>query len=78
MGAGASRRFSAVRWGVAGNIAVAWVLTLPAAGLVGALMESVTKLPAGNLIVFLLAGAIAARCLHRPRYETRRLLPAHT
>jgi PiT family inorganic phosphate transporter len=36
MGAGATRRFSAVRWGVAGNIAFAWVLTLPAAGLVAA------------------------------------------
>jgi inorganic phosphate transporter, PiT family len=36
MGAGATRRFSAVRWGVAGNIVFAWVLTLPAAGLVAA------------------------------------------
>jgi PiT family inorganic phosphate transporter len=32
MGVGASDRFSAVRWGVAGNIVIAWVLTLPAAG----------------------------------------------
>jgi len=31
MGVGATRRLSAVRWGVAGNIVVAWVLTLPAA-----------------------------------------------
>lgn len=29
LGAGASRRLSAVRWGVAGNILIAWVLTLP-------------------------------------------------
>ncbi|MGH3009692.1 MAG: inorganic phosphate transporter [Gaiellaceae bacterium] len=36
MGAGATKRFSAVRWGVAGNILVAWLLTLPAAGLVAA------------------------------------------
>jgi PiT family inorganic phosphate transporter len=36
MGAGATRRFSAVRWGVAGNIVVAWLLTLPGAGLVAA------------------------------------------
>jgi len=75
-GAGASRRFSAVRWGIAGNIVVAWILTLPAAGLVGALMEVVTRLPAGNLIVFLLAGAIAATAFLGRRYETRRLLPA--
>ncbi|WP_275002018.1 inorganic phosphate transporter [Promicromonospora iranensis] len=37
MGVGATRRLSAVRWGVAGNIAVAWVLTIPAAALVAAL-----------------------------------------
>ncbi|HTW18926.1 MAG TPA: inorganic phosphate transporter [Mycobacteriales bacterium] len=36
MGAGATRRMSAVRWGVAGNILLAWVLTLPAAGLMAA------------------------------------------
>jgi inorganic phosphate transporter, PiT family len=36
MGAGATRRLSAVRWGVAGNILFAWLLTLPAAGLVAA------------------------------------------
>ena len=37
MGAGATKRFSAVRWGVAGNIVVAWVLTIPAAATVAAL-----------------------------------------
>lgn len=37
MGVGATRRISAVRWGVAKNIAVAWVLTIPAAALVAAL-----------------------------------------
>jgi PiT family inorganic phosphate transporter len=37
MGAGSTKRFSAVRWGVAGNIVLAWVLTLPAAALVAAL-----------------------------------------
>jgi len=75
MGAGASRRFSAVRWGIAGNIVVAWIFTLPAAGLVGAGMEVVTRMPAGDLIVFLLAGAIAAAAFLGRRYETRRLLP---
>jgi PiT family inorganic phosphate transporter len=37
MGVGATRRLSAVRWGVAGNIVAAWVLTMPAAGAVAAL-----------------------------------------
>jgi PiT family inorganic phosphate transporter len=36
MGAGAAKRLSAVRWGVAGTIAIAWVVTLPIAGLFGA------------------------------------------
>jgi PiT family inorganic phosphate transporter len=38
MGSGATKRLSAVRWGVAGNIVIAWVLTLPAAALVAAAM----------------------------------------
>ena len=76
VGAGASRRLSAVRWGIAGNIVIAWILTLPAAGSVGALMEAVTRLPAGDVIVFILAGAIAAAAFLARRYETRRLLPA--
>ena len=37
MGAGATKRFSAVRWGIAGNIVFAWILTIPAAGLVAAM-----------------------------------------
>ena len=35
MGAGAGKRLSAVRWGVAGNIVTAWLLTLPAAAAIG-------------------------------------------
>ena len=38
MGAGAAKRLSAVRWGVASNIAIAWVLTLPAAASIGGLV----------------------------------------
>ncbi|WP_434741884.1 inorganic phosphate transporter [Micromonospora sp. SH-82] len=38
MGVGATKRLSAVRWGVAGNIIGAWILTFPAAGSIGALM----------------------------------------
>jgi PiT family inorganic phosphate transporter len=37
MGVGASDRLSAVRWGVAGNIIIAWILTIPASGLAAAL-----------------------------------------
>ncbi|OWV92358.1 inorganic phosphate transporter [Rhizobium sp. R635] len=37
IGVGAARRVSAVRWGLAGNIVVAWVVTLPAAAIISAL-----------------------------------------
>ena len=37
IGAGAARRASAVRWGIAGNVAVAWLITIPASALVAAL-----------------------------------------
>ena len=36
LGSGATKRLSAVRWGIAGNIVLAWILTLPAAALVAA------------------------------------------
>jgi phosphate/sulfate permease len=47
MGVGSTRRFSAVRWGVAGNIVIAWVVTLPAAGAVAALAYLITHAIAG-------------------------------
>jgi len=34
MGVGAMQRFSAVRWGVAGRIVWAWILTIPASAIV--------------------------------------------
>ena len=36
VGVGATRRWSAVRWGVAGQIVWAWILTIPTAGIIGA------------------------------------------
>jgi PiT family inorganic phosphate transporter len=44
MGAGAAKRVSAVRWGVAGSIVVAWILTLPAAGVIGAAVYGFSRL----------------------------------
>jgi PiT family inorganic phosphate transporter len=59
MGSGAGKRFSAVRWGVAGNMMVAWILTLPAAALVGGASYGFTRIfgtgALGPLIVFVLA-----------------------
>ena len=44
MGAGAGKRLSAVRWGVAGNLVVAWLLTLPAAAAIGAASYGFTSI----------------------------------
>jgi inorganic phosphate transporter, PiT family len=44
IGVGAARRASAVRWNVASNIVVAWVITLPAAGLIGSVCYLLTGL----------------------------------
>lgn len=37
MGVGSARRVSAVRWGIAGSIMIAWLVTLPAAAVIGAM-----------------------------------------
>ncbi|MGE4321979.1 MAG: anion permease [Sphingobium sp.] len=44
VGVGASRRLSAVRWNVASGIVVAWVVTLPAAAVIGAAFYGLTRL----------------------------------
>ncbi len=59
MGAGAAKSVSAVRWGIAGNIAVAWALTLPAAAAIGAAAYGVCSIfgsgAAGPLLVLVCA-----------------------
>jgi PiT family inorganic phosphate transporter len=64
MGAGAARRLSAVRWGVAGNMVVAWILTVPMAGLIGAVAYGLVHLfgggAVGPIIVSLLAIGVIA------------------
>jgi PiT family inorganic phosphate transporter len=44
IGVGAAKRASAVRWGIAGNLLVAWILTVPASALVGAAFYMLTRL----------------------------------
>jgi inorganic phosphate transporter, PiT family len=69
MGAGAARRLSAVRWGVAGNIAVAWVLTLPAAAAIGAIAYGLTRVfgtgALGPIVVSLLVVGLVVAALGR-------------
>ena len=43
MGVGASKRVSAVRWGVAGNMVAAWVLTIPATATIAAVTQFVLQ-----------------------------------
>jgi inorganic phosphate transporter, PiT family len=44
MGVGATKRLSAVRWGLAGNIVFAWILTIPASAIVGAIAFGIVSL----------------------------------
>ncbi|WP_181701115.1 inorganic phosphate transporter [Chthonobacter albigriseus] len=44
VGVGAARRTSAVRWGLAGNIVIAWIVTLPSAALIAALTYWISDL----------------------------------
>jgi len=44
LGIGASKRLSAVRWGVAANIVVAWVFTIPTCAMAGALLYALVRL----------------------------------
>jgi PiT family inorganic phosphate transporter len=48
MGVGATQRLSAVKWGLTRDIAIAWVLTLPAAALIGGVCAIVSKLVFGE------------------------------
>jgi PiT family inorganic phosphate transporter len=63
VGAGSGRRLSAVRWGLASNTVLAWVLTLPAAGAMGAITYGFTRIfgtgAAGPIVVLFLAGTAA-------------------
>ena len=57
IGAGAARRASAVRWGIAGNVAIAWIITIPASATVAALFY---WLISGFIVrVLVIVGAIA-------------------
>ena len=75
MGAGAAKRLSAVRWGIAGNIALAWVLTLPAAAAIGAVVYGVSSIfgtgALGPMVIALCALAVAAAVFGRRLAQAR-------
>jgi PiT family inorganic phosphate transporter len=69
MGAGAGKRVSAVRWGVAGNIVTAWLLTLPASAAMGAAAYGLTRIfgtgAVGPVVVAAAAVALIATIFAR-------------
>lgn len=73
LGSGAASRFSAVRWGIARNILVAWLITLPCAGLAGGLVELLTRAPGGAALAFAAGVALALLALAARTLQARRL-----
>ena len=66
MGAGATRRFSAVRWGVARRIVWAWIFTIPASATLAALAALLVKAgPIAVTLALLASGAVALALLVR-------------
>jgi PiT family inorganic phosphate transporter len=62
LGSGVGKRGAAVRWSVAGRMVVAWVTTLPMAGLVGAATYGIASLiggTAGAIVIFLILAALS-------------------
>jgi PiT family inorganic phosphate transporter len=70
IGAGAARRASAVRWGIAGDVATAWVITIPASAMVAALfywLISADFLRFGIAAAIIALGWFLARAWNRAR-----------
>lgn len=70
LGSGIGKKGAAVRWGVAGRMAVAWVITLPAAAVVGALCWYLAHVIGGGIgvtVVFAILIAAAAGIFRHSR-----------
>jgi PiT family inorganic phosphate transporter len=74
VGVGATRRLSAVRWGVAGRIVWAWILTIPAAALVAAVVYGITvsRFAVAALVLAAVAVAVALLAARRTRARAPR------
>lgn len=82
MGAGATKRLSAVRWGVAGQIVIAWLATIPAAAAMAAGAYALTRLPGGGAVLTAVVMLLLAGLFLRSRSRRRSYLadskPAET
>lgn len=74
-GTGAAKRLSAVRWGVAGTIIIAWLATFPMAALFGAVAYWFSRAlgtgPVGPALIVLVAAALTVRLLRARRLSRR-------
>jgi PiT family inorganic phosphate transporter len=77
LGSGVGRPGATVRWSVAGRMVVAWLITLPAAGIVGAVMwwvgdgvEKATSAGLAGVVIDLVLIALAAYIFQRSRRST--------
>jgi PiT family inorganic phosphate transporter len=77
VGVGSTRRLSAVRWGVAGRIVWAWLLTIPAAAVMAAVAYAITVSPFALAALALAAVLVVAALVVAGRRTTRRA-PAPT
>jgi PiT family inorganic phosphate transporter len=75
VGVGSTRRLSAVRWGVAGRIVWAWLLTIPAAAVMAAVTYAITVSPFALAALALAAILVVAALVIAARRTTRRLTP---
>ncbi|HEY5318599.1 MAG TPA: inorganic phosphate transporter [Solirubrobacteraceae bacterium] len=69
LGSGLGKRLASVHWGVAGQMATAWIFTIPAAGLMGGVAWEVSRIfgkgsAAGSVVIGVLAVAGAATIFH--------------
>lgn len=72
IGSGVGKPGALVRWGVAGRMAVAWLITLPSAGIVGAACLLASRLIgglAGDLVIFAALIALSAYMYNRSRKQ---------
>ena len=72
LGSGVGKKGATVRWSVAGRMAVAWIVTLPSAGLVGALSYYVADIiggAAGAVAIFLILVALAGYMYWRAQQQ---------
>lgn len=71
IGSGLGKRGSVVNWSIAGKMLIAWIVTFPAAGAVGAIACAVAKTGfSGTVLMVILAAAIAIGILARSRRDS--------